>query len=239
MTGTIINAAAILVGGVVGLTVSRQMSTPAQAAVKAFLGIMTVFVGLQTTWTSLHGSFGQVLKQLGIVILAMILGKLVGQLLRLQKGLNWLGRYAKERLSKGGSEQAKRHSDGFITATVLFCVGPMAILGSIQDGLDGRWQTLGLKALLDGLATMAFVSMFGWGVILAVIPVVAYQGTITLCARLIAPYLEDHALIDSLNATGGLLVFCIALIILEIKKVELANYLPSLAFAPLLTWWWR
>ncbi|HMJ66587.1 MAG TPA: DUF554 family protein, partial [Candidatus Binatia bacterium] len=88
-------------------------------------------------------------------------------------------------------------------------------------------------------ATMALVSTLGWGVILAAVPVVAYQGTITLSARLLAHVLEDRALMDSVNATGGMLVFCLALIILEIRKVEVADYLPSLLVAPLLTWWWR
>jgi len=96
-----------------------------------------------------------------------------------------------------------------------------------------------LKALMDGLATMAFVGTFGWGAMLAVVPVVAYQGTITLAAKLVAPWVADPALLNSINATGGLLVFCIALVILELKKIELADYLPSLAFAPLLTWLWR
>jgi uncharacterized membrane protein YqgA involved in biofilm formation len=101
---------------------------------------------------------------------------------------------------------------------------------------------LGAKALIDGLATMAFVGMFGWGAILAVIPVVAYQGTITIAARLLAPFLLDPAnaaLLNAMNATGGLLVFSIALLILELKKIEVADYLPSLAFAPLITWWWK
>jgi uncharacterized membrane protein YqgA involved in biofilm formation len=115
----------------------------------------------------------------------------------------------------------------------------MASLGSIQDGLDGQWQTLGVKAVMDGLATMAFVGTFGWGAILSVVPVVAYQGTITLAAKLVAPHLQNQAMMDSINATGGLLVFCVALIILELKKVELADYLPSLIYAPLLTWWWK
>ena len=115
----------------------------------------------------------------------------------------------------------------------------MAILGSLQDGLDGNWRTLGVKALMDGLATMALVSTLGWGVILAAVPVVAYQGTITLCARLLAPVLEKQALMDSVNATGGMLVFCLALIILDIRKVAVADYLPSLVIAPLLTLWWR
>src|SRR5262249_31214939 len=125
-----------------------------------------------------------------------------------------------------------------ITCSLLFCVGPMAILGALQDGLDGKYQTLAVKALMDGLATMAFVTTFGWGAMLSVVPVVAYQGTITLGARLLAPFLERQALLDSVNATGGMLVFCIALVILEIKKVELADYLPSLLVAPLLAWAW-
>ena len=115
----------------------------------------------------------------------------------------------------------------------------MALIGAIEDGLDGRWQTLGIKGVIDGLATMGFVASFGWGAILSVVPVVAYQGTITICAQLLAPLLRDHALLDSVNATGGLLIFCIALIILELKRIELADYLPSLVFAPLITWLWR
>jgi uncharacterized membrane protein YqgA involved in biofilm formation len=91
---------------------------------------------------------------------------------------------------------------------------------------------------MDGLATMAFVSTFGWGVMLSVIPVVAYQGTLTLGAKFAAPLLENHALLDSINGTGGMLLFCVALIILDLKKIELGDYLPSLLFAPLLTWLW-
>ena len=105
--------------------------------------------------------------------------------------------------------------------------------------MDGKWQTLAVKALMDGLATMALVSTMGWGVMLAALPVVAYQGTITLTAKWIGPWLQKLALMDSVNAVGGMLVFCLALIILEVRKVQVADYLPSLAIAPLLTWWWR
>jgi uncharacterized membrane protein YqgA involved in biofilm formation len=174
-----------------------------------------------------------------VILLALFLGRAVGRLLHIQKGLNRLGQYAKQKLSQIPPDAQGRFSEGFVTCTILFCVGPIAILGSIQDGLEGKWQTLGIKAVMDGLATMAFVSTFGWGAILSVVPVVAYQGTLTLCARLVAPFLQDHALIDSINATGGLLVFCIALIILEFKKIELADYLPSLFVAPVLTWFWK
>ena len=239
MMGTILNAVGILVGGVIGLTVANRIKPSTLMVMKAMLGALTVFVGLKLTLTSLSGSFGSVMKQLGIVVLALTLGRMTGRLLHLQKFLNGLGRYAKERYTRTDINSPQRLSEGFITCTLLFCVGPMAIIGAAQDGLEGHWQTLGIKALMDGLATMAFVTTFGWGVMLSVIPVVAYQGTITLGARFLAPYLQDLPLMDSVNATGGLLVFCIALIILELKKIELADYLPSLAFAPLLTWWWR
>lgn len=237
--GTLLNALGILVGGILALALRRQFSPHVQVGLKGALGILVVFIGLKTTWTSIGGSLGTVAKQLIIVILALTLGRLTGRLLHLQKGLNRLGQYAKERFSKANPDQPQRWSEGFITCTILFCVGPMAILGSIQDGLDGKWQTLGAKALMDGLATMAFVGMFGWGAMLSVVPVVAYQGTITIAAKFAAPWLNDPVLMNSVNATGGLLVFCIALIILELKKVELADYLPSLAWAPLLTWLWK
>jgi uncharacterized membrane protein YqgA involved in biofilm formation len=237
--GTLLNAAGILLGGILGLALRRQFKPNTQILLKNILGLLVIWVGLSTTWKSLGGGVLGVAKQMTIVVLALILGRLTGRLLHLQKGLNRLGEYAKERFSKASAGAPQKWSEGFITCTVLFCVGPMAILGSIQDGLDGKWQTLGIKAAMDGLATMAFVGSFGWGAILSVVPVVAYQGTLTLAAKLLAPQLQNPALLDSINATGGLLVFCIALIIFEIKRIELADYLPSLAWAPFLTWVWK
>lgn len=237
--GTLLNAAGILLGGFLGLALRRQFNPNTQVLLKNILGLLVIWVGLSTTWKSLGGGVLGVAKQMTIVVLALILGRLTGRLLHLQKGLNRLGEYAKDRFSKASAGAPQKWSEGFITCTVLFCVGPMAILGSIQDGLDGKWQTLGIKAAMDGLATMAFVGPFGWGAILSVVPVVAYQGTLTLAARLLAPQLQNSALLDSINATGGLLVFCISLIIFELKKIELADYLPSLAWAPVLTWVWK
>jgi hypothetical protein len=237
--GTILNAGAIVLGGTLGLTVARQISTRAQSRIKVVLAVITLLLGIRMMWEGLNGTFGQVLKQLGIVLLALILGNVTGRLLRIQRSLNWLGRSAKERFASARTGPAPPASEGFVTCSLLFCVGPMAILGSVQDGLLGDFRTLGIKSLMDGLATMAFVSTFGWSVMLAVIPVVAYQGTLTLLAKSLEPVLQNHALLDSINVMGGLLVFCIPLIILDLKKVPLADYLPSLAIAPLLTWWWR
>lgn len=239
MTGTILNGAGILLGGILGLTIRKQLSVQRQLTIKLLLSILVIIVGLHMTWSSLGGGLWPVLGQLGIVVLSLTVGNVLGKLLRLQKGLNRLGQYAQRKLAPAEQAKPGRVGEGFIAATLLFCIGPMAILGALQDGLDGNWRTLGVKALMDGLATMALVSTLGWGVILAAVPVVAYQGTITLCAGLVAPVLERQALMDSVNATGGMLVFCLALIILDIRKVQVADYLPSLIIAPLLTWWWR
>jgi uncharacterized membrane protein YqgA involved in biofilm formation len=236
MIGTLLNGVAIVAGGIAGLTVTKQLSPLTQRRLKVFLGAFTVYVGLRMTWGGLNGTFGQVLKQFAIVLVALILGRLTGRLLRIQHGLNRLGRYARESFSAAQSATDHRFSDGFVTCTVLFCVGPLAILGSLEDGLHGDFKTLAIKAVMDGLATVAFAQTFGWGVILAAVPVVAYQGTLTLAARALAPRLETLALLDPVCATGGIMLFSVALVILELKKVELADYLPSLVCAPLLTW---
>lgn len=239
MIGTLLNAAAIVVGGVAGLTTTRQLSSVNQTALKILMGVFTTYVGLSMVWQGLNGTFAQVLKQLGIVLLALILGNVTGKLLRLQKSLNRLGQHARQRLSSARPDSPHRVNDGFVTCSILFCVSPMAFLGGLHDGLGGNYKILATKAVMDGLATMAFVTTFGWGTIMSALPVVACQGTITLLAQTLRPFLETHALVDSINATGGFLVFSIALIILELKKVELADYLPSLVYAPLLAWLWR
>jgi uncharacterized protein len=260
MIGTLINVAAIVTGGAVGLAVRKQFSPRTEYRIKMILGVVTLFVGMKTTWNAIHGSFGSVLKQVMIVLVALILGNLIGKALRIQKGLNKLGEYAKrtlqrqegmaagtegagvERPPEGGTTSGRRtnrFADGFVTCTLLFCVGPMAIIGALEDGLSGKIQTLAIKSAMDGLATMAFVKTFGIGPIFAAIPVLAYQGTITLMAEGLKPVLTNHMLLDSINATGGLLILCISVVILDIQKVPLADYLPSLVVAPLLTWLFR
>lgn len=236
MIGTLINAAGIVTGGVLGLTVTKPLSTLAQRRLKVLLGAFTVYIGLSMTWTSLHGSILQVVRQFAVVVLALMLGRFTGHLLRLQKGANRLGRFAKERIAAAQSAPHLRLSEGFVTCTILFCVAPLAILGPLQEGLKGEVKTLVIKTVMDGLATTAFAQMFGWGVVLSALPVLAYQGTLTLGAKALAPILENQALLDPVSATAGLIVFSVALVILDLRKVELANYLPSLAYAPLLAW---
>jgi len=239
MIGAVINSAGIVAGGVCALAIKKPIPNRFQLAAKVMLGVYTVWLGLQLTWKSLNGSVVQILKQLCIVMLAMSLGKLVGRMLRLQEFSNSIGQYATRSLAASGKE--KRFSDGFLVATALFCAGPLGILASAQEGLsDNNFSPLFLvKAGTDGLATMAFCATFGWGAVASAIPVLAFQGLLIRCVQLLEPMLHNRPwpLIDSINATNGLLIFCVALIVLEVKKVRVAEYLPSLILAPLLMRW--
>ena len=239
MTGTLLNATGILIGGVLGLGLARQFAPATQMAMRGLMGVLTVIVGLYLTWSSLNGSLVQILKQIAIMLMAMMLGSIFGRLLHIQSGLNRLGQYAGRRLSAASPDDPNSINEGFIICALLFCAGPLGPIGAIQDGLNGYWQPLAIKMVMDGLAAMGFVSVYGGGVILAAIPVIAYQGTITLVSHRLEPLLRAHALLDSVGAVSGMLIFCVALIILELKKIQLADYLPSLAFAPLITWLWR
>ncbi|MGB0580618.1 MAG: DUF554 domain-containing protein [Limisphaerales bacterium] len=236
MIGTIINAACILVGGIIGIFAANSISAKTQGRIKLILAMATVFVATKMIWDGLGGGFLRSAGMIGIAALSLVIGNALGMAMRLQKGLNQLGEIAKKHMTKS-DEGGNKFNEGFITCTILFCVGPMAILGAIEDGLKGDWEVLAVKGAMDGLATMGFTAMFGWGCIVAVIPVVAYQGTITLLAGALKPILTDP-MTDELGVTGGFLVFTITLVILGVRKVPLANYLPALVVAPLLAKWW-
>ena len=239
MLGTILNVAGIVVGGGAGLAKRRPLSPGNEVFFKTALVAFTVFYGLRLTWLSLNGSFWQILKQLVIVLLALTLGRLTGRLLGLQKLSNRVGQWARGQITGAKPADPRRVSVGFLTCAALFCAAPLGLVGAVQDGLSSYFYPLGVKGVMDGLAAMGFVSLFGWGVVLAALPVLALQGTVSLvCAQLLGPWLAAHGLADSVNAAGGLLVFCVALVMLGLKRIELTDYLPSLVFAPLITWVW-
>ena len=236
--GTLFNVSGILLGAVFGLARFKPLRVSTESYLRILLAAFTVWFGLRLTWLSLGGSFWQVSKQLLIVLVSLSLGRLTGRLLRLQKMSNRLGQGARERLaaaSDGGGAPAA----GFKTCAALFCAAPLGFLGALQDGWSSYPYPLVSKGVMDGLAAFGFVSLFGWGVLLSVVPVLALQGSLTvLAARVLGPFLVAHGLLNSVNAVGGLLVFCVALIMLGLKRLELTDYLPSLAMAPLLTWLW-
>lgn len=245
--GPLLNGAAIVIAVAVALLTRRNIPARHQGNLRVILGACIVWFGLKLTWSSLSGSFGFWLKQLATVLLAMALGKIVGRLFRLQKLSNSIGRFANHkmesattglRLSTSGPRAT--FEDGFLVATALFCAGPLAILASVQAGLDQNFASIFVvKAVMDALAAMAFAATFGWSVAVSAIPAVAFQVAIIRLVQLLLPWAHNHPqpIIESILATDGLLIFSLSLIILQLKKVEIADYLPSLAIAPLLTWW--
>ena len=240
MIGTILNVAGIVVGGLAGLTLARHLTPQIQQRLRLGLAGLVIYAGFSMVWQGLQGPLGHAAKQLAIALLSLSLGSLTGWFLRLQRGMNRVGIWTQQRFQKDAAATpgTVSASEGFVTCTLLFCVGPMAILGSIQDGVDGQWRTLALKGVMDGLATMGFVATYGWSPLLAALPVLAYQGTLTLGGRALEPLLHDAALKDSLNVAGGFIVATIAVVVVGGRKVPLANYLPALVYAPLLTHWW-
>lgn len=239
MTGALINAGGVLLGSAVGLATAKNPSARLQVNLKMILGALVIYAGLSTTWNAMGGTgFFGFFKQLGIVLLALVIGNALGRALRIQDNLNKVGDFARRMMSKNEGASSNKFSEGFVTCTLLFCIGPMAIVGSIQDGIDGNFKLLALKSVMDGLAAMAFARTFGAGVMLSALPLFAYEGSITIAANYIQPYLAKPGLLDALNATGGLIVVCISVVIFEIQKVPLGNYLPALVVAPLLALWW-
>ncbi len=236
MTGSIINALAILFGAIVGLIRKSPPSPENQTFMKLVLGVATAVVGLRLTWMSLNGSFLQILSQLAVVIVAMMLGRLLGKLLRLQKLSNRLGHYARDRIAATQKSRRRNPSDAVNVCAALFCAAPLGWLGATTEALGGGPLVLIVKAVMEALAAMGFVMMFGWGVALSALPVLALQGSIALSvAVLLHPFLASHGLVDAVNATAGLMVFSVSLLVFEVRRVEIADYLPSLALAPLLT----
>ncbi len=242
--GTILNASGILVGGTLGLVRRKGFRPATEAFFKVMLGVFTVYYGLRLTWLSLNGSGLQIAKQLLIVLLSMILGKLCGRWLQLQKLSNQVGRAAGERIKASSTNPGSQQNpgEGFKTCAALFCAAPLGIIGAVTDGLSDYYSPLAIKGIMDGLATFGFVRLFGWGALLSVVPVVALQGTITLaCHQWLLPLLqahssENHELVNSLNGVAGLMIFSVALVILELKRLELTDYVPALVFAPCVAW---
>jgi uncharacterized protein len=239
MIGTMVNVAGIVAGGVTGLVMSKPLPASTQQFFKAILGVYTIWIGLKLAVTSLEGSFWNVGRQLLVAILAMMLGRLLGKLLRIQRGLNGLGRMAGAKLAMATPAERPAPKDGFMAASVLFCAAPLAMLGPIADGLRGDWQPLALKAVMDGLVALSLAPRFRWSVLLGVLPMAALQVSVTRLAQLAEPALRTDRLTDPACLVCGLLIFCVALIIFGIRKVEVGNYLPALAIAPLLSWLWR
>ena len=237
MTGAFLNALGVLFGGLLGLALRQPLSLSTQIFLRSALGAFTVFSGLCLVWLSINGPFFSTLHQIFIALLALIVGSLLGKLFGLQKFSNRLGRYAGNIIAAGQTGAPRKVGDGFSASAVLFCAAPLGLIGAVADGLSNYYYLLAVKAIMDGLATLGFVKNFGWPAALSAFPVLLFLGAITRASQFYArPWLEPHGLIDSVNVISGLIACAVALVIFEVRRVELANFLPSLAVAPLLTW---
>jgi hypothetical protein len=236
MTGAFLNALGILLGALFGLAQRAPLSARTQDFFRRALGAATVFFGLRLVWLHVNGTFWPCAKQLLLAVLAVTLGNWTGRLLGLQKISNHLGRFASRAIAAAQPGASPKSDRGFIACTILFCAAPLGLVGAVSDGLSGDFYLLAVKAVMDGLAMAGFLKIFGWPAALSAFPVYAFLGVITLaCQTYALPLLAAHGLVDSVNVAGGLIACIIALVIFEVRKVELANYLPALAIAPLLT----
>lgn len=229
LTGTILNVVTVLVGTVIGVLIGQRMPRRVQATLTDGLGLFTLLLGVSMglrVLTDPAALPGDELAVLG----AVLLGGAIGELLRLQDGLEGLGAWFQQRLARDG--EPSRIAEAFITASLVFCVGPLTILGSIENGLTGDIRLLAVKSLLDGVASIAFAAALGWGVALSAITVLVVQGGIAGGAFLLRDVMDERTILV-VSAVGGVILLGVAMRLLEVRQVRVASFLPALVLAPL------
>jgi len=228
MTGTFINVAAILIGGTIGLIFGARIPERFKNTVIAGMGLFTAAMGLQMFLKSSN--------QL-IVLGALIIGALLGEWIGIEDKLQAFGQILEKRFSSDSETGAgSKFVRGFMVSSLLFCIGPMAILGSIQDGLTGDYKLLAVKSTLDGFASIAFASTLGVSVMFSSLIILVYQGGISLLAGQLNALVTDPMMAE-MTATGGVILMGVAVSnLLELKKIRVGNFLPALAAAPLIVW---
>lgn len=219
--GSLANATAIILGSLVGCLLHSRFPERIRSIVFQGLGLCTLLIGMQMAFK---------VQGILVVIFSILLGGITGELLRLDTLFERLGNRCKKVV---GSDNPK-FTEGLITASLIYCIGAMAIVGSLEEGVSGDPTVLYTKSILDGFASVALASTFGSGVLFSFIPVLIYQGGLTLFAGAFQGYFSPE-LIAQLSATGGLLIVGIGLTLLEIKEIRLSNLLPSLAYVAALT----
>lgn len=220
--GTLVNIIAVLVGSTAGVFLEERLGEKVRGALMGVIGLTTAVVGV---------SNGILSKNILIPLGSLLIGAIIGE------SLNIEGRIEKfsESVEKKFHVEEATFTEGFVTASIVFCVGPMAIIGSINDGLSGNIEILLLKSMLDGFVAVGFASALGWGVSLSVISIFIYQGTLTTIGTLLGNVFSPE-MIREMTAAGGILILGIGLKLLKIKKLKLANMLPGLFITPLVVY---
>jgi uncharacterized membrane protein YqgA involved in biofilm formation len=233
--GTLVNIVAILLGSALGVLLGNRLPEKMSRTLTDAMGIVVLVIGAlnlaalqDKDFSSAVGAAGTLLVVLG----ALLLGGVTGSLLKIEERLEQFGSWLQSKTR--GKGDRKKFIDGFVNASLLFTIGPMAVLGALQDGLGQGFDILALKSTLDGFTSVAFAATMGWGVAFSAIPVGLWQGLLTILAASVGAQMSA-AVVASVTATGGILLIGTGLRLLQIRMVSVADLLPALLFAPLLT----
>jgi len=219
MTGTLVNAAAIIAGGLIGLCLQKGIQSRFKATIMQAISLTVILIGIRSALNA---------SNLPEVIVCMALGSLIGEAMGIEDRIEAMGSLVEKRYSRSSNGGFAK---GIVTASLVFCVGSMAIVGSLESGLTGNHETLFAKSLLDGITSVVFASTFGGGVLFSAVPVLVYQGAITLGASTLKPFLTGDV-IAQMSGVGGLLIAAIGINMLEVARIRIGNMLPAI-FLPL------
>lgn len=226
--GTLINTIAIIIGGILGLLFKSKLEERFQNILINANGLCVIFLGISGCLQEIN-DINNTTNKVIMMIICFSLGSLIGELLNIEKHLEEFGSWLKQ---KTKSEKDNTFIDGFVAASLTVCIGAMAVVGAIQDGVDGNYSTLLVKAILDFIIIMVMSASLGKGCIFSFIPVLLFQGSITLLSRYISPYITYNSM-SNLNLTGNMLIFCIGVNLMFNKKIKVANMLPTIFLASL------
>lgn len=232
MIGTILNVITVAIGSALGLMIGDRLPKNTQTSVITGLGLVTLVVGIDNAMLS-----GNII----IPLISVVVGVMIGEGINIQKGLDefggrlqtWVAKRSKSGAEGDFDSARERFINGFVTASLVFCIGPLTFVGSIQDGISGNYELLAIKAVLDGFAALAFAASLGIGVSFSIITIIVIQGGLALAGYLAGEVMTD-AMINEMSSAGGLLLIGLSLILLDVKHPRMANYLPALLIAPLI-----
>ena len=227
--GTIINSAAIVAGGLIGHFTGKLFRQDQQESLTKACGISVLFISIAGAMQGmLHIDNGEILSGKSmLVVLCLALGTIIGEIIGIEKGFEHFGEWLKV---KSGNSGDKRFVNAFVTASLTVCIGAMAIVGAIQDGISGDYSTLAVKAVLDFIIITVMTSSLGNGCTFSAVPVFLFEGAVTVLARIISPVMTETA-VAYLSLVGSVLIFCVGLNLVWGKKVRVANMLPAVIFA--------
>ena len=219
MLGTIVNAAAIILGSLLGLLLKKGIPERFSDTITKGLALCVLLIGISGAITE---------SNIIITVVSMVLGAIIGEALQLDMHINHFGDVLQAKFKR--NDEKSSLSQGYVTATLLFCVGAMAIVGSLQSGIDKDYTTLFTKSIIDGVSAIILTSTLGIGVMLSAVSVFALQGTITMLAQWVAPFMTD-AMVNQLTAVGSLMIIGIALNMMGLTKIKVINYVPGIFIA--------